>query len=476
MGMAVRKRTGLFFKWLYGQLTSEVSLRFRIFLSAFLIILTVSVSFLVNYSFQRDQALIIQDTLATRVDAMEIAQGIKESLVLHNNAVYHYAATRSAKDLVDLRELRKKINMQLEQLSMTTTNPTIRGQLNELKKRTQKHMREAGEVIEFARSNQLPEDPGLFQAGVRAAADGKKYTTFEFLSSAGEVRLQRLFALCDEIVTYHRAQFDNAVLETNELLDRSGHVGGLVVVVACGFVLLIMSGLAISIVGPIHDLLMGVREIEKGRLDVELPVLNATEIGRLTHAFNRMAHTIRGQRERLQHEAITDGLTGAYNQRHFGRRLEQEFERVKRTGEPLSLMMIDVDHFKAFNDTNGHELGNAMLRRISQTIRENIRHIDLLFRYGGDEFVVILPNADGGEARPIAERLIQAVRATAVPGLKLPGIGKVTLSIGGASYPQNALTKEDLVLRADQTLYEMKSAGRNGFQWCQAMVAEESKA
>src|SRR5581483_7944349 len=106
---------------------------------------------------------------------------------------------------------------------------------------------------------------------------------------------------------------------------------------------------------------------------------------------------------------ITDGLTGLFNQRHFSALLHQEVERAVRMQSPLSLLMIDIDHFKQLNDSLGHEYGNDMIKLAGKLIRESVREIDTVGRYGGDEFAVILPGASAQEAQRLAQRIAAAV-------------------------------------------------------------------
>jgi diguanylate cyclase (GGDEF)-like protein len=162
--------------------------------------------------------------------------------------------------------------------------------------------------------------------------------------------------------------------------------------------------------------------------------------------------------ERLAH---TDGLTDLYNYRFFQQLLSVEMSRAQRFRRPLSLIMLDIDHFKAYNDVYGHQAGDHALRRLAALLRRSSRSYDLVARYGGDEFVIILPETDRGTAAEVAERIRACVEQTSPTGNDvLPG-HQLTTSLGIASFPQDATDTGDLIRKADRALYQAKSAGRN---------------
>ncbi|MDH3221295.1 MAG: diguanylate cyclase [Gammaproteobacteria bacterium] len=158
----------------------------------------------------------------------------------------------------------------------------------------------------------------------------------------------------------------------------------------------------------------------------------------------------------LQHLAISDGLTGLFNRRHLDETLASELNRCRRYGHEMSIIMFDVDHFKRFNDEYGHEQGDRVLQNISSTVKGLIRSLDIPCRYGGEEFLIILPETSNKFAQEIAERLRKAVEQTDMDGLR------VTISIGVASYPYCMVgNPKQFIEAADKALYEAKNAGRN---------------
>ena len=158
----------------------------------------------------------------------------------------------------------------------------------------------------------------------------------------------------------------------------------------------------------------------------------------------------------------TDALTGIANRRHFDDVLALEWRRSARAGVPLSLLMIDVDHFKAYNDHCGHQRGDDCLRRVARLLLNSVgRPADLVARYGGEEFVCLLPGADEVSAQAVAARLLRAVRAAAIAHPRSPSASRLTISIGAATAFDLAETPDALVALADRLLYAAKDAGRD---------------
>jgi diguanylate cyclase (GGDEF)-like protein len=167
------------------------------------------------------------------------------------------------------------------------------------------------------------------------------------------------------------------------------------------------------------------------------------------------------QREALEVAATTDSTTGAYTSRAVFDVLATEIAYGRRYGRPVSVLLMDIDHFKFLNDSYGHAFGDAVLREFCDRCRAAIRDTDYLVRYGGDEFAVVLPQTDTAGARAVAERIVKSVRAK--PFGQHPRDVPVTISLGYATaLPQDEVTGSGLLKRADQALYEVKGHGRDG--------------
>jgi diguanylate cyclase (GGDEF)-like protein len=188
--------------------------------------------------------------------------------------------------------------------------------------------------------------------------------------------------------------------------------------------------------------------------------LEALNVG-LEQKVRERTRELEEANRRLEQLAITDGLTGLYNHRYLQEQLAREVERSLRTGVPLGMLMVDVDHFRQYNNRFGHPTGDEVLRRVARLIGEHRRVNDVVARYGGEEFALLLIGADQRVAAHIAERLRQRVAAEPFPQAReMPG-GTLTISIGVASCPAHGMTAPDLLAAADAALFRAKNAGRN---------------
>ncbi len=177
--------------------------------------------------------------------------------------------------------------------------------------------------------------------------------------------------------------------------------------------------------------------------------------------IKQMHDDVASARERLERLAIRDELTGLYNYRYLQSRLSEEFKRAERYREPLSCAMLDIDHFKTFNDRFGHDVGDRVLQTVAQRLTESVREVDVVARYGGEEFLLVLPSTHLAGALTVADRVWRTI------GKNVFEIGEgrtepITASIGVALYPSRGVTSRDALLKAaDRALYRAKDEGRN---------------
>ena len=258
-----------------------------------------------------------------------------------------------------------------------------------------------------------------------------------------------------------------------------------------------MLGILLSrmVLRPMELLSVTARRIAGGNLDARMPgEKSRDEFGVVSRVFNEMAGELQeytrdlegrvarrteelkkanSQLEvanseleeavgKLEHMARTDGLTGLLNHRAFQKSLAAEIRRSNRTGAELTLIMLDVDHFKLYNDAHGHPAGDRVLVILAGLLEESLRTSDIVARYGGEEFSVILVDTTPEDARDVAEKLRRRVASHAfeLPEEGTPGV-RVTISLGLASHPMDARAATGLISMADQALYLAKEAGRN---------------
>ncbi|MCK9554641.1 sensor domain-containing diguanylate cyclase [bacterium] len=189
--------------------------------------------------------------------------------------------------------------------------------------------------------------------------------------------------------------------------------------------------------------------------------ISSDEIQTIKSFAGQIAMAVENARlfEKVQELSITDGLTRLFIIRHFKARLETELYRCKRYGDVLTLFILDVDNFKSVNDTYGHPNGDAVLQSIAKNIKENLRKTDFACRYGGDEFMVCLPNLKSQDTIEFGKRVLNSILLTApiVNGARIP----VTLSIGASCFPENSEDIEEIIKQADRALYKAKNQGKN---------------
>ena len=213
--------------------------------------------------------------------------------------------------------------------------------------------------------------------------------------------------------------------------------------------------LGLVIVRPLDRLTQGAAKVAAGDLSVDLPVVGGGEVGYLTEVFNHMVARLREGRQELERLSITDGLTGLYNRRYLIEQLANEVSRSRRGLHGFAVLMVDVDNFKDYNDTNGHLAGDEVLVRVAAILREATREVDWAARYGGEEFLVLLPETGMDGAVEVAERVRSRLARETFAG------GRITVSFGVATFPEFGESPEAVIMSADAALYQAKHEGRN---------------
>ncbi len=276
-----------------------------------------------------------------------------------------------------------------------------------------------------------------------------------------DAHIERAMSALDEA----HGQF-HQVIERNLAQIRASHTRALWSVFAAFAVTAAASlvtgvALARSVTNPVDTLRQGAARLAEGKLSHRVVIHRNDELGELAAAFNAMAGRLEADQAALKQLATHDGLTGLYNHHTFYVLLGDELARTQRFKRPVSLLLLDIDHFKRVNDTHGHLAGDAILKGLSELLGHQARAMDRVCRYGGEEITVILPETDPDAAASFAERLRAAVAAQPFDVDAGGAPLRITVSIGVASFPAHADSAQALVAAADAALYTAKRRGRN---------------
>lgn len=180
--------------------------------------------------------------------------------------------------------------------------------------------------------------------------------------------------------------------------------------------------------------------------------------------------------EHTKELSITDELTGIFNRRYFAQRYEIEIQRSKRYNRKMAVLMLDIDHFKIYNDINGHLKGDTVLKKVAEILEKILRKADIVARYGGEEFVILLPEISKQQARKVANKLRKNVEKEKFENQESQPKGQLTISLGIAVYPEDSEDPESLLHYADNALYLAKSLGRNYVAWHSMDLSKKSNS
>ncbi|MEO1170983.1 MAG: diguanylate cyclase [Myxococcota bacterium] len=283
-----------------------------------------------------------------------------------------------------------------------------------------------------------------------------------------------------------RGTFGLSRMETTIARNRSSllfFAGGLALALMVGAI----AFLAAFIVRPLEEVRNTARRLGRGDLTARSHLAQRDEIGELSEVFDSMAQQLEHYTHNLEEQvaartrelrqandelldanrkldalATTDPLTGLQNRRKFFAELSNARNRCDRLGSSMAVILLDIDHFKSFNDQNGHPAGDALLTELAELLKANVRAVDSVGRYGGEEFIVLVQDVtEAVEVRRVAEKIRAAIETHPFAHEETQPGGRVTASCGAALYPSDAASESELVHCADQALYRSKEAGRN---------------
>ncbi len=309
-------------------------------------------------------------------------------------------------------------------------------------------------------------DPELFEKQIPQNTTGFLSTdgrTLEYMGLTGEKVVGTVFAI--ELLPWRLILETPRKMAFLPLTYFRGQLT-LMTVILSAILLIPALLLARTIIIPLEELSRVARSIRSGKPGTQVSINPRGELGEFVATFNRMSSSLKMSMEEVQAinnqlrvMSITDPLTGRYNRRFINDHIRRELKLAQRTGQPVSVLMIDLDNFKEYNDRHGHIAGDEALRKLGDVLVDQVRETDVVARYGGEEFLVYLSHTNTEGARQVAEKLREAVEQTS---FSLKGEDtRITISVGVATAHEEVSTYEDLVDHADKAMYRAKAEGRN---------------
>lgn len=386
----------------------------------------------------------------------------------------------------------QQLSIKIEQLLMPANDYLISGDLKEKEKYDQKY-------VEFVAATkgitdfQKPHEEFISTLMLQIEAmDKKAQKIFSIPPRTLSVRRTKEAALMYEmdkagesaynIISEHatkdRTKLDQILASSSKTLTLVNWILALGVFVVILIMVFFIRYLDHTIRAPIESLSEKIQGVSQGRW-AKIELENSGELSSVADEFNVMVERLSNfydeledkvkhrteqldlLNQKLKNQAIRDGLTGLYNHRYFYEKLQEEFNRVKRYGKTVVILMIDIDHFKLYNDEFGHVAGDFILKGVSTSLQKQSRDTDTVARYGGEEFVIIAPEMDKDQARPFAERVRALIADTEFKNEQMPTGKHITISIGVGVYPGDGNTYDELIQAADKALYQAKESGRN---------------
>ncbi len=399
-------------------------------------------------NFDKDFKVYVGERVNEYVNTSEM----NKSLIRYDSNLWKYVASGNANWLKDAQEAKRTLERNItELLEVAEGNIELTSTVQRIQSMQEEYFRKA-EVI--AQSKGTIDE--------KASKLTREYNEI----------LVKVFNETNRLNELKQNNLRKASVSVREQVNQLREVGLILAVIFLPILIVVGGVIYVTTASPIEKLTKIIKSVSENDFKDMSAVVKGSEefiekrksndeISRLARALRNFGQQIEDKTKELERLIITDEKTKLFNFRHFKSELQSEIARAKRFGESVSLIMIDADKFKHYNDTNGHMLGDEALIKMAKLMKSICRETDKPARFGGEEFAVLLPKTGKEEAVIFAERIRKAIEeAVFVNQEKQPG-GNFTASLGVATYPEDCTDAETLVNAADKALYKAKEKGRN---------------
>lgn len=399
-------------------------------------------------SFDKDFKVYVGERVNEYVNTSEM----NKSLIRYDSNLWKYVASGNPNWLKDAQEAKRALERNIaELLQVAEGNIELTNTVQRIQSMQEEYFRKA-EVI--AQSKGSIEE--------KSSKLTKEYNEL----------LVKVFNETNRLNELKQNKLREASVSVREQVNQLKQVGAVLAMIFLPILIILGGVIYVTTASPIEKLTKIIKSVSENDFKDMSAVVKGSEefierrksndeISRLARALRNFGQQIEDKTKELENLVITDEKTKLFNFRHFKSELQAEIARAKRFGEAVSLIMIDADKFKHYNDTNGHILGDEALIKMAKLMKTHCRETDKPARFGGEEFAILLPRTTKEEAVVLAERIRKAIEdAVFVNQEKQPG-GNFTASLGVASYPEDCTDAETLINAADKALYKAKEKGRN---------------
>ncbi|MBC8043582.1 MAG: GGDEF domain-containing protein [Rhizobacter sp.] len=410
-----------------------------------------AVSLVQLYTFENE----LKTYLQKNVNDVIIINDLNAGVIRYDSYVNKYVATENIEWLNEASKMKSRVVQRLDELiksnQTSADDKEMLAELTSIKTLSDEYFTKVDKIAKSTTSNSK-----------QLAALAKEY-------NAGFVSIFNTTTKLVTLKTDQLARASGEVREKFQFLTRIGIIMGAVFIPLLSLLAVYIYRTTTAPINRITALVKEVRTDDSKTIDNMIENLDGfakslmqdDEMARLARTIRNLGLEVKEKTKELNEMVITDEKTKLYNFRHFKGELFSEITRAKRFSEKVSVIMIDVDKFKHYNDTNGHMLGDEVLVKVARLIKEQSREIDTPARFGGEEFAVLLPSTDKEEAAVMAERIRKAIEDASFVNQEKQPSGNLTASLGVATYPFDADDSENLLKSADTALYDAKESGRN---------------